>query len=455
MFEVKPTKILIVDDEAPIRQALKDALEDEGYQTILAENGEQAVDLAARELPSLILLDIWMPGNLDGLQTLKLLGEKGIQIPVVMMSGHGTIETAVKATRLGAWDFLEKPLSSEKVSITIQNILAFQMEREEKLSLLNILRKNLSLVGEHPRLQEVKNSISRKSSTDLWCLISGEPGTGKALVAENIHYSSPRAAKPFVIVHCRGIPKDLQEIEYFGQTQDALPGLPPVKRGKLALAQGGTLYLDEVADIPVETQKQLLNKLLTQGDSQLPVSQKQTVRVIASSRKTVKELEKLLLPEFMEQFKEWTLELPKLSERMTDLPALIQHFSDDISHRGGYQPKIITPAAMRALKAYSWPGQVRELRNFVERLYILCPHQDILEHDVRYCGLADESATGTTQHDNWSKYSNFREARAGFEKEYLAKKIADNNGNISKTAEEIGLERSYLHRKIKAYNIDI
>ena len=166
MFDEKRVKILVVDDEAPIRQTLKEAIEDEGYQVLTAEGGEQALQMAARDLPGLILLDIWMPGALDGLQTLKRLGEQGLAIPVVMMSGHGTIETAVKATRLGAWDFLEKPLSTEKVIITIQNVLAFQMERQEKMSLLNVLRKNLSLVGEHPRLQEIKKSISTKSITD-------------------------------------------------------------------------------------------------------------------------------------------------------------------------------------------------------------------------------------------------------------------------------------------------
>ncbi len=454
MAEMTGTKILIVDDEAPIREILKVSLEDEHCVVDVASNGDEALEKIKSFKPQVTFLDIWMPGSMDGLEVLKTAQEQELQTEFVMMSGHGTIETAVNATKLGAWDFIEKPLSMDKVSIAIQNIINFQEERQEKNALLTKLRKNIAIVGDHPEVVKIKEMIARVAPSNSWVLITGENGTGKELVSQNIHYLSSRASGPFVDINCAAIPEDLIESELFGYEKGAFTGAQKAKKGKFDLADGGTLFLDEVADMSLNAQAKVLRflqeKTFTRVGGEVNISV--DVRVIAATNKNLEEeiKEGRFREDLYYRLNVIPVRVPALKERMEDIPALILHFSEQFAREGGYNRKVFSDRAMEKLCNHSWPGNVRELRNFIERVYILTPGDYVEEHDIRFAGL---SVGGSDE--SLIEISNFREARAQFEKEYLMKKISENNGNISRTAEVIGLERSYLHRKIKAYNIEL
>ncbi len=448
-------KILIIDDEAPIRDVLSASLRDEGYQVSLAHDGESGL-LALRSYePDICFLDIWMPGQFDGMEVLNRARKEFPQVEFIMISGHGTIETAVKSTKLGAWDFIEKPLSMDKILITVSDILNYQQEKQEKALLLNKLRKSIAIVGEAPSIMQTKQIIARVAPTQSWVLIQGEAGTGKELVAQNIHYLSTRAGKPFVEVHCGSIPEDLLESEIFGIEAGAMPGVDRSKKGKVDLAQGGTLYLAEVCEMSLAAQGKLLSflderKFVRVGGSQfLPAD----VRVIAASSKALdKEVkEGRFRDDLFHRLNVIPFRIPSLREHTEDIPALISFFSDNVARESGYAKKVFSERALEKMSSYVWPGNVRELKNFVERIYILTPGEYVDLHDMRFAGLIDKDDEGSLLIEG---LSTFREARAQFEKEYLLRKISENSGNISRTAEVIGLERSYLHRKIKAYGID-
>ena len=451
----KNTKILIIDDESAIRDVLTASLQDEGFQVQFAHDGESGLK-AIREInPDIVFLDIWMPGKYDGIEVLTAARQDFPAVEFVMISGHGTIETAVKATKLGAWDFIEKPLSMDKISIVISNVLNYQQEKEEKQLLLNKLRRSIALVGEAPAIISTKQIIARVAPAQSWVLITGENGVGKKLVAQNIHYMSPRASRPFVDLNCAGIAEDLLDSEIFGIEKGAMPGVDRLKKGKLDLAQGGTLYISEITEMNEAVQTKLLRYLqekkytrvggheFVQGD----------VRVIASaSRDLEKEVkEGRFREDLYHRLNVAPFRIPALRERTEDVPVLISSFSDHFAREAAYPKKGFSQKAIDMMTQYSWPGNVRELKNFIERVYILTPGEFIDVHDLRFAGLPspDDSKGGDSD-----DMSTFREARAQFEKEYLLKKISENSGNISKTAEVIGLERSYLHRKIKSYGID-
>ncbi len=450
----KGLKILVVDDEAPIREILKASLADEGYEVRVAKSGDEAMVVLEDYRPNIVLLDIWMPGQMDGIEVLRATRAKYPASEFIIMSGHGTIETAVKATKLGAWDFVEKPLSIDKILILINNIQFFQNERGEKNALLNKLRKNIAIVGESPNIVAFKQMIARVAPSASWVLITGENGTGKELVAQNIHYLSPRASRPFVEVNCAAIPEDLIESELFGYEKGAFTGAEKTKKGKFDHAHGGTLFLDEIADMSLKTQAKILRILQERrftrvgGEDSIEVD----VRVIAATNKNL-ELE-IKEGRFREdlyyRLNVIPFYVPALRERAEDTPSLILHFSEQFAREGGYRRKIFSERAIERLQAHNWPGNVRELRNFVERIYILTPGDFVDVHDLKFAGLPSLDKSDPSE-----ELSNFREARARFEKEYLLKKISENKGNISKTAEVIGLERSYLHRKIKGYGIDV
>ncbi len=446
-------KILIVDDENSIRSVLSASLKDEGYQVVTAENGSKGLEEMERFKPSIVLLDIWMPGNIDGMEVLKRAKSQYPHIEFVMMSGHGTIETAVKATKLGAWDFIEKPLSMDKISITISNIYHFQQERQEKNALLNKLRKNIAIIGESPQVVNLKQMISRIAPTQSWALITGENGTGKELVAQNIHYLSVRASRPFIDVNCAGIPEELMESELFGYEKGAFAGADKMKKGKFDAADGGTLYINEIAEMDVRTQLKLLRVLQEKSFQRMGGNDviRVDVRVIAA---TTRDLEAQIKEGKFREDLYYRLNVipfhvPPLKERASDITALVAHFSDQFAKEGGFNRKIFSDQAFDKLKAYPWPGNVRELRNFIERIYILTPGDFVDVPDLKVAGL---SSIGDSM--GYDDITSFREARAKFEKEFLLKKIAENGGNISRTAETIGLERSYLHRKIKFYGIE-
>lgn len=451
---VKPSRILIVDDETAICEVLSASLADEGYQVQTAKDGLRGLQAIEEFRPAVVLLDIWMPGEMDGLEVLKRARSRFPSTQFIVMSGHGSIETAVRATKLGAWDFVEKPLSMDKILILIKNILSYENERDEKNALLNRLRKNIAIIGESKPMIMLKQMIARVAPTDSWVLITGENGTGKELVAQNIHYLSARAGKPLIEVNCAAIPRDLIESELFGYEKGAFTGADRAKKGRFDLAHGGTLFLDEIADMSLDAQAKILRILQEKkfqrvgGTDTIEVD----VRVIAATNKNleIEIREGRFREDLFYRLNVIPFHVPPLRERREDIPGLVVHFGDQIASQGGYRRKILSEVAMAGLKGHQWPGNVRELRNFVERLYILTPGDLIEDHDLRFAGLTDASATGEE-----GLLPTFREARAQFEKEFLLKKINEYNGNISKTAEAIGLERSYLHRKIKSYGIEI
>ncbi|MEK2690130.1 sigma-54-dependent transcriptional regulator [Bdellovibrio sp. GT3] len=449
------TKILIIDDEAPIRDVLSASLKDEGYQVFLAHDGESGLQAIKDVQPDVVFQDIWMPGNIDGIEVLTRARKEFPNVEFVMISGHGTIETAVKATKLGAWDFIEKPLSMDKILIVISNILSYQQQKEEKALLLNKLRKSIALVGEAPTIVETKQVIARVAPTNSWVLIQGEAGTGKELVAQNIHYLSARASRPFVEINCGGIPEDLLESEIFGIEKGAMPGVDRTKKGKLDLAFGGTLYIAEISEMTKDAQAKLLTYLDEKKYRRVGGSEviQNDVRIIAASSKDLdKEVkEGRFREDLYYRLNVIPFRVPALREHPEDIPVLVSYFSDNVSRESGFPKKAISEQAMNKMLAYQWTGNVRELKNFIERVYILTPGEFVDVHDLRFAGLIDK---GDEQGFEMQDLSTFREARAQFEKEYLLRKINENGGNISKTAEVIGLERSYLHRKIKAYGID-
>lgn len=446
-------KILIVDDESPIREVLSASLKDEGHQVMTASDGEAGIKAMKEFVPDIVFLDIWMPGSLDGIEVLTSARKLFPEIEFVMISGHGTIETAVKATKLGAWDFIEKPLSMDKISIVIANILNYQSEKQEKTALLNRLRRSIALLGEAPKMINLKQMIARTASQHGWILMNGEHGSGKQLVAQNIHYMSPRAGRPFIEINCSMMPEDLIQAELFGYEKGAFVGADKAKRGKLEMAQGGTVFIKDIADMSLEVQKKLLRLLQEKKFQRIGGQQllDLDIRLIAATNKDIEaEAQAGRFDENLyHRLNTLHFKVPSLREHSEDIPVLIQHFSDQIAQDTGMFKKTLTTQAIALMQEHSWPGNVRELKNFIERLYILTPDDSIDVHDLRFAGLSAGSNAPL------SDLPTFREARAQFEKEYLLKKIQENNGNISRTAEVIGLERSYLHRKIKAFGIEV
>jgi two-component system nitrogen regulation response regulator NtrX len=451
---VHPARILIVDDELPIREVLSASLRDEGHIVQTAHDADTGLRIMREFHPDIVFLDIWMPGSLDGIEVLTLARKEVPAWEFVMISGHGTIETAVKATKLGAWDFIEKPLSMDKISIVIANVINYQQEKLEKEALLNKLRKSIAIIGETPQMVNLKQMIARVAPLQSWILLRGEHGSGKELTAQNIHYMSPRASRPFVELTCSNLADDLIELELFGYEKGAVPGADRTHKGKIELAAGGTLFLDDVADLSLKAQERLLcllqerSFLRVGGTTPIEVD----VRLLAASHK---DLEKEIADgrfrgDLYHRINVVTLPVPSLREHSEDIPSLVSHFCDQVAKEGGFSKKEFSLQALQALLHHSWPGNVRELRNFIERVYILTPGEFVDVHDLRFAGLP-MAGSGSSLPD----LATFREARAQFEKEYLLSKIQENSGNISRTAEVIGLERSYLHRKIKSFGIEV
>lgn len=455
MSEIRPARILIVDDESPIREVLSASLRDEGHEVYTASDGQSGLAAMDKHHPEIVFLDIWMPGSLDGIEVLTTARKAHPDVHFVMISGHGTIETAVRATKLGAWDFIEKPLSMDKILITIQNIVHYLETLEEKQALLNKLRKSIALVGEAPAMVSLKQMIARVAPQSTAVFLVGENGSGKELTARNIHYMSSRASRPFVDVHSSTLPADLFDYEIFGYEKGAFPGAEKTQKGKLELAQGGTVFIDDIIDLSLGSQEKLL-KLLVDKKFQRAGGKEWVelaARVIAASSKDL-DLEVAqgrFLPELRDRLEMTTYSVPPLRAHAEDVPALVNHFSEIVAKEGGFTKKEFSAQALEMMGSHIWPGNVRELKNFVERVYILTPGDFVDVHDLRFAGLEGSRDSG----DSFTELPTFREARARFEKEYLIKKIAENQGNISRTAEVIGLERSYLHRKIKSFGIEV
>ncbi len=471
-------QILVVDDEAIILETVRAILEDEGFEVETVEDGESAlrfIDDATR-LPDLILLDIWLPG-MDGLEVLEKIKEQWPHIPVVIMSGHGNVETAVRATRLGAYDFIEKPLSLEPLIVTINNALKFQALENENIILKATRAKGVArpLTGESRAMRELKHQIEIVAPTEAWILITGENGTGKELVAQTVHYASARKDKPLIDVNCAAIPEELIESELFGHEKGAFTGASSMKRGKFDLANGGTLFLDEIGDMSLKTQAKILRILQEQRFSRVGGSKtiKVDVRIIAATNKDLEEAIKK--GEFREdlyfRLNVIPIEVPPLRDRLEDIPLLVDEFIEEFRRENIKAPvRSVSKEVIEALQQYDWPGNVRELRNIIERMFILSGKPEITIDDLPSTFRPGASATalGTTngqqagmtsevaaEDDPCYRCNDFREARKLFEKKYLTLKLAENQGNIKKTAEAIGIERRHLHRKIKSLEIGV
>jgi len=447
-------RVLIVDDEAPIRDVLAASLIDENYEVQTAANGDDAIQILKKSTFNIVLLDIWMPGSKDGIDVLRLTRPNLPDTEFVVMSGHGNIETAVKAVKLGAWDFVEKPLSMEKIFILLTNVVAYQKEKKEKLSLLNRLRKSIAIIGEGSQTVNLKQTVARVAAQNSPILIVGEKGSGRELIGQNVHYLSYRAGQPFIEVTSTTYPEDLLAGEIFGFEKGVYGAKS--QKGKLELANNGTIFIDEISEVSLEIQDKILRLLKTKkftrvgGNEEIEVD----VRIILASSQDLASKVKAgtFREELYQKLSGETVRVPTLRERKNDIPALLLHFSELFAKDGGAKVKLFSPEAMEILTSYNWPGNVRELRNFIERIYILTPGDLVNVHDVKFAGLnqIDESPE-----EPGMEVSNFKLARAQFEKEYILKKLAENGGNVSKTAEVIGLERSHLHRKIKSYGIDL
>lgn len=468
--------VLIVDDELSIVESLMGIVSDEGYASVCASSGEEALAVIDERHVDIVLMDIWMPG-LDGIETLKRLKESHPHLPVIMISGHGNIDTAVQATKLGAFDFIEKPPSYDKIVLSLKNALRLsQLERENA-----ILRQQgpgyQELTGNSVPMKELKGIIERVAPTDAWVLILGEHGTGKELVAQSIHRKSSRGDKPMIEVNCAAIPEELIESELFGHEKGSFTGANVSKRGKFDLANGSTLFLDEIADMSLKTQAKILRILQEQkfervgGAKTISVD----VRVLAATNKNLEE--EIENGNFREDLF-WRLNVvpihtPPLRDRLDDIGELIADFVSEIGAKG-FPQKVFTTETLAVMQQHSWPGNVRELRNLVERAMIMAPENEVkpelvgqmlrvggksggqalpkVHSDSGVSRVGHEGETAK-EHDfvDKIKHLSFKDARKEFERLFITLLVEENNGNISKTAEQIGMERSHLHKKLKSF----
>lgn len=451
--------ILVVDDEKDIRISLTGILEDEGYHVLTAASGTEALEGVQQDLPDLILLDIWMPG-MDGLETLEKLKILFPKITVIMISGHGTIETAVKATKLGAFDFIEKPLSLDKVLIAVANALRMKDLQVENQELKRVVGNEYELIGESQAITVLREQISRVAPTTASVLVTGENGTGKELVAHSIHYYSQRRDMPFIAINCAAIPEELIESELFGHEKGAFTGAVAQKKGKFDLADGGTLFLDEIGDMSLRTQAKILRILQERCFQRVGGTRVVSVdvRIIAA---TNKELEAEISNNRFREDLYYRLNVvpfrvPSLREHTEDLPLLVPHFVSQFYRREGREPKAFLPETMELLKCHDWPGNVRELKNIIERILIMTPSKVITPADIPALSSARSvSVPDEARLEGIFGQGTLREAREEFEKDFIIQKLEENDWNISRTAEIIELERSNLHRKIKSYGIDV
>ena len=447
--------LLIVDDEPSILQSLGGLLSDEGFDVTTAANGYEALKIIDAEAPDLVLLDIWMPG-IDGIETLKEIKKENPTIQVIIITGHGTIETAVNATKLGAFDLIEKPLSIDKVIVAINNALNFRRLEEENKYLRKKTLEKHSINGNSPKTLELKNSIAKAAPTDTWILIIGENGTGKELVARTIHHLSPRADQPLIDVSCAAIPEDLIESELFGHEKGAFSGATTKKIGKFEMANGGTIFLDEIGDMSLKTQAKILRVLQEQriqrvgGSRMISVN----VRVIAASNKNIEEESEKgrFREDLFYRLNVFPIEVPPLRERIDDIPVLVDTFLEDFAVQNRSRRKRITPVALEILCKYAWPGNVRELKNLVERLAIMVDTNNIDRNDIPDAYNLDTCSDVGFAKSRFLQMDNFKEARLAFEKEYITAKLTEHKNNVTKTAKAIGVGRSFLHKKIKDYS---
>ena len=448
---MRSPRVLVVDDEPGIRESLSGVLQDEGYEVDTVGDGESCLTALSRRSFDVILLDVWLPG-MDGMETLTRIQEIPFfeRAMVIMISGHGTIETAVKATKLGAYDFLEKPVTIEKVTVLVKN--ACQQRRlEREVQRLKETDEKQRIIGDSVPMKALRQQLSLMAGTNGRVLIYGESGTGKELVAHAIHESSARSTEPFVEVNCAAIPEELIESELFGHRKGSFTGATEDKVGKLKKADGGSLFLDEVGDMSLKTQAKVLRALEEQRFEPVGAHDSVTVdvRIIAATNKNLED--EIARGNFREdlfyRLNVIPFYVPPLRERIEDITLLADHFVKEFTTSYGRRPKELTPEAYRILREYSWPGNVRELKNLMERIVIMNPQVRV---DARHIPLHPIRRSA----DRWpDRFGSLQDVREAAEREYILKKLEETQGNVTRTAELLGLERSNLYRKMKSLGI--
>jgi two-component system nitrogen regulation response regulator NtrX len=445
--------ILVVDDEPGVRSALSGVLADEGYDVEAVESGEACLERLARQSYDVVVLDVWLPG-MDGLATLARMRERQIDTQVVVISGHGNIESAVRAIKMGAFDFVEKPLSLEKTVLVVRNALRQRRLEAENQALRARVETQHTMVGDSYALQQLREQVAMAAPTNGRVLIFGENGTGKELVARTIHATSRRRNGPFVEVNCAAIPEELIESELFGHVRGAFTGAVADRRGKFELAHGGTIFLDEIGDMSLKTQAKVLRVLQEQvvvavgGSKEIRVD----ARVIAATNKDLPR--EIRAGRFREdlyfRLNVIPIFVPPLRDRQEDIPLLADHFMAMLAAEYGRRPKVFERDAVTALQQYAWPGNVRELRNLVERLMIMVPGERITSRDLSFL---DGSVLAGADPARPSAMAPLHDARDQFERDYILRALAQQQGNISRTAEMLGVERSNLYRKMRSFGI--
>jgi two-component system, NtrC family, nitrogen regulation response regulator NtrX len=447
--------ILIVDDEPGVRSALSGVLRDEGYEVDAADSGEACLERLARQAYDVVVLDIWLPG-MDGLATLSRMRERQIDSQVVIISGHGNVESAVRAIKMGAFDFVEKPLSLEKTVLVVRNALRQRNLEAENLALRARVDAQHQMIGESYAMAKLREQVAMAAPTNGRVLIIGENGTGKELVARNIHGMSRRRSASFVEVNCAAIPEELIESELFGHVRGAFTGAVADRRGKFEAAHGGTIFLDEIGDMSLKTQAKVLRVLQEQvmepvgGSARIRVD----ARVLAATNKDLPV--EIRAGRFREdlyfRLNVVPIFVPPLRERIEDVALLADHFMAMLAREYGRRPKTFDADAVTALQRYPWPGNVRELRNLVERLMIMVPGDRVSSRDLTFLEhgiVATPHATVSTA----PPIAPLHDARDEFEKRYILRALAAQQGNMSRTAEVLGVERSNLYRKMRAFGI--
>jgi two-component system nitrogen regulation response regulator NtrX len=444
--------ILIVDDEAGIRESLTSILEEEGYRVAAVSSGEECLERLRAERFDLILLDVWLPG-MDGLEVLERLQEQDRAPLVVMISGHGNISTAVRATKMGAFDFIEKPLSLEKTVLVVRHALEHLELEEENRRLRAELERRYHILGDSIPMRALRQLIALTAPTSSRVLIYGESGTGKELVARALHAQSPRARMPFVEVNCAALPEELIESELFGHVRGSFTGATETKIGKFQKADGGTLFLDEVGDMSLKTQAKVLrvleeNRFEPVGSTR-PVQV--DVRIIAATNKRLEE--EIARGHFREdlffRLNVIPVAVPPLRERTEDIPVLAHHFLEEFARAYNRRPREFSPAVLEIFQRYPWPGNVRELKNLVERLVIVCPESRIEPHHLPpelFRSLPRSAAEPGSA-------ATLQQAREAYEREFILRRLEEHRWNVSRAAAALGLERSHLYRKMKALGI--
>lgn len=445
-------KILIVDDEKNIITTISAILQDEDHIVYSAPSGEEALSFLRKNDVDLIILDVWLP-DIDGVEILERVKKTNPDIAVLMISGHGSIDIAVKATKMGAFDFLEKPPSMERIITAVNNALEQLRLKRENVRLLKNLSQDDEMIGESKPMQEIRAIIERAAATNARVFITGDNGTGKELVARAIHRKSLRADKPFVKVNCAAIPDELIESELFGHEKGSFTGAVGRKLGKFEVANRGTIFLDEICDMSASAQAKVLRVLQEQQFERVGGNETITVdvRVISATNVNVKRAieEERFREDLYFRLNVIPIHVPDLTERREDIPLLVDYFIEKFSKEHGTGSKEISPEGMKLLVEYPWPGNVRELKNIIERLCIMVPGETITETDIREHLESDEGQMIQTD------ISSFKKAKEQFEREFIINALRRNGKNVSQTAQEMGIERTNLYRKIKQYNINV